>query len=338
MRAFLTELFDHITEMNNTDDTEYEDDDCDAFQEEDTPEPEGDFGGDADDEEDYGGRRRFLQLPGSVAGRHRHAVRDQSQFVAREQHYATPNNPVNTSDVRASTSTNLQVATSRLNAQIMAGATSVAGPSRFRAPPTDTLRSLVDSIPINDNSTSEVASNMSTNDSNIAPSRNAGLATTDLQFGENGSGRATISSPHVLRRGQEQLPHHRPPFIELDHPRTPSPGIPSTSRLPSGSNPAQLTHFQQTSSEPGSALAWPYHEPASPSTSTVPSAKEPSETRQPSGSTAGTDTRGRSVKRSLRNTLNAAEQYASSFFRRSPTRSTLDGEGAGPSHPSGSRN
>ncbi|KAF7292290.1 SCF E3 ubiquitin ligase complex F-box protein GrrA [Mycena chlorophos] len=62
LRGFLTELFDHLTEMNATDDTEEEEEemmDAEAYREEDTPEPEPE---ELEEDDEFGSRRMFLHL------------------------------------------------------------------------------------------------------------------------------------------------------------------------------------------------------------------------------------------------------------------------------------
>lgn len=137
---------------------------------------------------------------------------------------------------------------------------------------------------------------------------------------------------NFLRRGHGHAPRPRPPFIEVDHTgagppttnstqqhrhsgrapsRSPDPRVLSTATTTAttaniDSAGAISSRTVPTSSDSGigssASALWPYREPASP-----PPASLPSEA-------AGDAGRGRSVKRSLRNTLNVAEQYASSLL------------------------
>ncbi|KAJ6628796.1 hypothetical protein B0H10DRAFT_2160758 [Mycena sp. CBHHK59/15] len=360
LRAFLTELFDHLTEMNGTDDTEDEEDeiDAEAYREDDTPEPDPE---DPDDDDEFGSRRMFLHLQqlASARGTRRVALptnppppRQGHEFAFQRQRptRAATIPPSAESRVEASSaSANLQGATSRLNAQIMA-ATPVAGPSRTIR---HVSRGVADMLPIVETSRSpppsDVASNRSarTNNSNgggffrtyqqPAPgSPRNGALTPDLNYAEIGHGRGTRShsnhTQHTPRRGEGHTPHHRPPFIEVDssesnralqtsssqvYSPTPWPLDSSSSYRPSAST--------QTTA---SSVVWPYREPGSP---TSLDTRELQESVQSALGSENREPRGRSVKRSLRNTLNVAEQYATSliFGRRSPT---LPEDGSGPSN------
>lgn len=301
--------------MNTTDDTEYEDDD--SFQEDDTPEPERD----GEEEDEFPGRRRFLDTRITRSG-------------------ASNQQDVRETSVRASTlpsmsaAANVQGAANRLNAQILAASAAQAQVqnarrSRGHGPTTGLHRSLADMLPIVETSNSppqsDVASNLSagTNRSNgatffrtyqegaISPRD----GTPELDFAEIGHGRGT------LRRGQEHAPIRRP-SAESELPTRSSSAVVPSARTPIAIRtdaPPQST----LEARPGTAVLWPYQEPVSPTEAT------------PSGS----DSRGRSVKRSLRNTFTAAEQYASAFLfgrsGRSPTRqddtSSSAGSGGGAS-------
>ncbi|KAJ7590898.1 hypothetical protein C8J56DRAFT_1162985 [Mycena floridula] len=320
LRAFLTELFDHITEMNGTDDTEYEDDDCDEFNEDDAPDADASYG---DDEEVYLGRRtRFLENPAIDHRAHRASA--PSPEPQRSATFPPSGSSSSMYDFAPA------VPGSRVNQTLALPI------RRARAPPAPSMRSLADMIPIIENShsppPSDVASNRSagTNRSNGAtfyrtynqdgvPSRSSGILTPDLNYAEIGHGRgalASLSTQHLaLRRGQDQIPQFRPAFLEIDAPRVPSPE-PSTSKLPSTSLASSSSaHHQNIPSAETGFVAWPYREPASPTTSGSPSAKETQEMHE---------SRGRSVRRSIRDTL------ASTFlFGRSPTRGQDDnGEGS----------
>jgi F-box and leucine-rich repeat protein GRR1 len=303
LRAFLTELFDHITEMNGTtDDTEYEDDDDDpeAYQEDETPEPESDLVGDL--AEDLNTRRVFT-----------HNVSQQRSTYITPLPISTPiSREVNIRQLAPESQPTIMApppgtmpritahaSTSNSNAVIPAAA--LRRPRAVGA--SGSYRSLADILPIVENSRSpppsDVASNLSagTNRSNGATffrtyqdpnsRRNSGALTPDLNYAEIGHGRGAQPNPFNLRRGHEQIPRARSPPTAGDQHTPASIAMENTANASSGSE----------------TVVWPYREPASPaqgSPSTV--------------NIADNQGRGRSVKRSLRNTFNAAEQYASSFL------------------------
>ncbi len=331
--------------MNGTDDTEYEDDDDDELEEdmEDAGEDERE-----DIEEAYDSQPVFHDMPppATQSTIHPNSAPD-DEFAVSYSHPIHPVTfpPTTTPEVQ-STSSNLQGATDRLN-KIMASLPS-AGPSTgpSRRPRQSGNRTMADMLPIVENSTSpppsDVASNLSggTNQSNGAgffrtyqdgvPSRNSGVLTPDLNFAEIGHGRGAQSGSlqYPLRRGHEHLPHHRPSVIDVDLPMTATPLTIEGDRtmvLTDSSN----SYRTPVQSEQDTGVSWPYREPLSPVTSNK-------ESPEPTPSTSNiNDMRGRSVKRSFRNTLNVAEHYATSFlFGRSPTRNSHD-EIGGPSNSRG---
>ncbi|KAJ7094595.1 hypothetical protein B0H15DRAFT_775665 [Mycena belliarum] len=362
LRAFLTELFDHLTEMNGTDDTEDEEDeiDAEAYREDDTPEPDPE---DMDDEDEFGSRRMFLHLQQLAS----------SSAAARGGRPATlPTNPPPPSQ-RGHDYTFLPSRLATIppateprtdghrgfltRAQVAPAIAPVAGPSRAARP---TPRGVADMLPIVETSRSpppsDVASNRSarTNASNgggffrtyqePAPgSPRNGALTPDLNYAEIGHGRGTQGhanqGQHIPRRGEAFTPHHRPPFIEVDsNSSTQSGAVSPGSQVDSAATgPVASAQTTQTQTQTtASSVVWPYREPASPSSL---SARELHESVQSAlgGETPVRETRGRSVKRSLRNTLSAAEHYASSliFGRRSPPIDESGGPVAGPSHAAG---
>ncbi|KAJ7068459.1 hypothetical protein C8F01DRAFT_1118254 [Mycena amicta] len=266
LRGFLTELFDHLTEMNATDDTEEEEEemmDAEAYREEDTPEPEPE---EIEEDDEFGSRRMFLHL---------------QQLASARGGNRLPTNPP--PPVQSSSSQRQrQSRTATVTPTVDVHNTPRPGPSRAVR---QNAQGVADMLPIIETSRSPPPSDRSarTNASNgagffrtyqepVSPP-GTGALTPDLNYAEIGHGRG-----------------RRPPFIEVDP-------LPSSSATLVGSS---------------SSVAWPYREPSSPTT------RELQESVQ--SALGGGDSRGRSVKRSLRNTLNAAEQYASSliFGRRSP--------------------
>ncbi|KAL0570094.1 SCF ubiquitin ligase complex subunit [Marasmius crinis-equi] len=321
LRAFLTELFDRITEMNGTDDTEYEDEEYDPdVYHEDTPEP--DVPG--DDEEEFISRRMITP---TGAGR---------DFVQ-------PRSTVSRRPASADSAAELTPS----NAHVM-GRTSVVsnvGSSRrIGGPPIAGFRTLADALPVVETTSSpppsDVASNMSggTNRSNGAgffrnyrdgnvSARNSGVLTPDLNFAEIGHGRGVQAAQnHQMRRGQAHAPQHRVPFVE-----------PERSGSSNGTRPSSAPASEPRSSPPVSQpqteeVDWPYREQGmSAGEVSGSSSRELHDSVHSALSGTSADPRGRSVKRSLRNTLNAAEHYASSFlFGRTGTRVQQE-DGAGPS-------
>ncbi|KAJ7178973.1 hypothetical protein C8R46DRAFT_1173444 [Mycena filopes] len=261
LRAFLTELFDHLTEMNGTDDTEDEEDeiDADAYREDDTPEPDLE---DVYEDDEFGSRRMYLQL--------------QQLASARGNRVVLPTNPPPPQRPG-------RAATFPASADLHFG------------PPTANTSTgrLPDMLPIVETSRSPPPSERSATSGGGGffrtyqeqpDSPRNGALTPDLNYAEIGHGRGTQSQHHTPRRGEGMTPHHRPPLIEVD----------------SGLSTSQTT---------AASVVWPYREPASPTSPTT--TRELQESVQ---SALGGETRGRSVKRSLRNTLNAAEQYATSLI------------------------
>ncbi|KAF8195711.1 hypothetical protein K438DRAFT_1826391 [Mycena galopus ATCC 62051] len=340
LRAFLTELFDHLTEMNGTDDTEDEEDDIDAeaYREDDTPEPDPD---DFEEDDEFGSRRMFLQLQQLASARGTRGPANLptnppppvpgNDFGFRRPIRASTLPPPQTDFNSQSATSRLRDAATRLNNQIAAAAPA-AGPSRVSAATRQIPRGVADMLPIVETSRSppppserSVASGgggfFRTYQQEPGSPRNGAL-TPDLNYAEIGHGRG---ARHLPRRGEGMVPRHRPPFIEVDSSGSTAS---ASSREDSASTNRTVTQTGQT---PGGSVVWPYREPASPTS--------PATTRELQESVAsalgangavggGGESRGRSVKRSLRNTLNAAEQYASSliFGRRSPP----PDDGAGP--------
>jgi len=325
LRAYLTELFDRITEMNGTDDTEYEDDgyDAEGYREEDTPEPEVEPE-DVEEEE--------FNTPHITDRGHRYQLHPVDH---RQRHSSFPPQSIPHNSDHPSTPAILHDAVSRLNAQLVAARSNrnSRGPNQ---------RTMADVLPLVENSQSagsDVASNQSgdTNRSggaffrtlqegSISP-RYSGVMTPDLNFAEIGHGRAGPSNvqQHQLRRTQAHGPQHRPPFIELDPPASAASSANSQIRT-SGLSTAWTSHSPQNDSHMTEAgVPWPYREPASPSPEASPS---PNQQSQDSVHTAlDPAARGRNTKRSsLRQHLDAAEHYASSLlFGRSQGRPNSDG-------------
>lgn len=367
LRAFLTELFDHITEMNGTDDTEYEDDDddVDAYQVDDTPEPEPEDG-DEEEVEEFTPRRTFGN---PITGDHHHSSAPASGAVPAHEFAFQRERPIRAVTVPFAASTggrsisdvpssvNIQGATSRLNAQIMA-ANPLTGLTR--RPRGHGPGRIADILPIIESSNSpppsDVASIRSagTNHSNgagffhtyqqqevittgISP-RSNGALTPDLNFAEIGHGRGAQGSSAQQQswHTRDHASRHQQPLVEVDSTPPPSteaettllPPYESPTLTPSESaqtliTPSPYLHNQQNKSPTGVGVNWPYREKVSP----VPPSETMKESQESVQFALGVDARGRSVKRTFRNTLNVAEYYASSLLCGRSSNTSSDGSG-----------
>lgn len=315
LRNFLTDLFNTITEdMGQDEETEYDEDYDDAA--ETTPDAEMETGGEDDVDDDYTRHSRAQdhtthsqpQQPLNSAGSSRsqfHAgVLAHHPELALQRYRTIRGSPMSPTVVspepRAAGGSRMALQNGR----------SANGDATRR-----TSTRTFGQQPVVETSTSptpsDVASNRSTgtNHSNSAffrtyqefhTGRSNGALTPDLNYAEIGHGRGANSGSTQAhpRRGLDQ------------------PG-PSTMQPPGSrsdfrnGNPLQEDHHQ--------AVPWPNarNESASPSPPVSPTTRELQESVQSALGAQGTrDTsegRGRRVKRSLRNTFNAAESFASSF-------------------------
>ncbi|PFH51355.1 hypothetical protein AMATHDRAFT_3024 [Amanita thiersii Skay4041] len=318
LRAFLTELFDHMTEMNGTDDTEYDDDEFE--QDEETPEPE--MGAEADEEEltiqDLDEPREDVTMVGS------HQPLQPPITQPSQPHVYQYNRQNRSSTVPPTGGTASSYLSGPMNSQVYMGP---ASGLQWR-PRGQPLSSVADNLPVVESAASasppasDAASNRSgrTNnsngagffgayhDTNVASSvlvtRNNGALTPDLDFAEIGHGRgiqAALLSPPSHLQGQ-----HQPYMLsEAQGSSTSHFGFPVTEMTPSIIPSPVVGELGQS---------WPQQGIPSQSSSSL-LARESHEPNHPV-QCAG-DRRGRNVKRSLRSKLNAAEQYASSLFGRS---------------------
>ncbi|KAJ6598896.1 hypothetical protein DFH09DRAFT_902378 [Mycena vulgaris] len=345
LRAFLTELFDHLTEMNGTDDTEDEEDEIDgeAYREDDTPEPDPE---DAEDDDEFGSRRMFLHLQQLASAHGNRPVtlptNPPPPPPAGHEFFRRP--LARAATIPPSTEGRFDGHPTPVRAAAPRQPAPVAGPSRAVRP------AVADMLPIVETSRSpppsDVASTRSarsngggffrTYQEQPGSPRNGAL-TPDLNYAEIGHGRGAhshanqnlVQHGHAPRRGETHVPQRRPPFIEVDSSRSlASVGSQVDS---AGTGTLQAAGSAQTAPTAASSVVWPYREPASP---TSPTSRELQESVQSALGGEARERRGRSVKRSLRNTLNAAEHYASSliFGRRSPPPDEGSGPVAGPSH------
>lgn len=344
LRTYLTELFDRITEMNHTDDTEYEEDDFDGegYQEDETPEPEG-FG---DGRQMIGyPRQHILYNPNVTTARGQHvdhASTAHTGHVPAHEFAFQRDRPIRPSTIPTTTprrepegspTANLQGATSRLNAQIQAS--TPTGPSRARI----RIRHgqmAADVLPIIESSSSQSLnepprndpSNVADNGSNffrayqdgpstsgISPRGNRAL-TPDLNYAEIGHGRGAQSGS--TSRAQPLTTNERTPRPRFHSRLSPAPDPPrsASSRANSDSEDEQE---HTTPAAPHLDNKWTFREPVLTPTATrepqdsVPSTVR-SESRGRPEQTQASQPRARSVRRSLRNTFSAAEHYASSLL------------------------
>ena len=351
----MTELFDRITEMNNTDDTEYEEDDFDAeaYQEDDTPEPE--FVGEARGVEAYP-RQNILINPivttprGGFRGGPSVPVLQQPSYEFADRG-----------------------ATSRLNAQIAA---STVPPLPHGHPPV--IRLVADVLPVVESPISpppsDVASNHSigTNNSNgagffrvyherstmsVSP-RGYGTLTPDLNYAEIGHGRGAqqgLTDPSPTSQGsivrastrmQYSSNHDRTPRQPTVTPPNVTQQIPHPSNSQGSSESEEFPDNVRQNISLAGDKTWSYHEASSnsPATRELQASVQSAlgvERRGRRGQpelTQNAERRARSVKRSIRNTFQAAEHYASSLlFGRSSEDTQVEGSSQGSGTGSGSR-
>ncbi|KAF9006572.1 hypothetical protein BDQ17DRAFT_1423437 [Cyathus striatus] len=324
LRAYLTELFDRITEMNGTDDTDYEEDEFDDhYAEEDTPEPDTDSRTSTSSE-----------WAGTVTSRQmRHSkVRCYCKLIPvfgpipshaclRSRHFPSDSSSNSCASAYRTTQST----------------TSAAGPSRrTRGYMQNNARRFSDAIPIVEGQSSppptDIASNHSagTSASNGASffhmfnregpvtstsARNEdGALTPDLNFAEIGHGRGMGLHP-MRRNGEPRRVQGRafgtgadsrssmpPNFGSGSQPQT------QTSITPSATGPSPNNVIRELQDSIAAALGRQGRGRTDAGDEISP--LEPS---------SGNGGRGRSVRRGLRNTLHAAEHYATSLFGRDPT-------------------
>ncbi|KAF8914177.1 hypothetical protein CPB84DRAFT_1840911 [Gymnopilus junonius] len=330
LRAYLTELFDRITEMNNTDDTEYEEDDFDGegYQEDDSPEPEA-----FTESRELDGYPRQAMLYHAQQPHFQSGHRSQVHQVPfqRERPTTIPMSTPHRRGHESLDNSNAQGAVSHLDAQQAQAATPTTGPSRLSRLQVRHGLSVADVLPI-------VESSASPSPNELVPNGNgseflrafpaftppgSGSLTPDLNYAEIGHGRGgqvTMTRAHTLARertprqtaSSRLSPAPEPPLstssrANSDDENEPDNAIPPERTTPTTSHLESRWIHGET--EAGHELQDSVH-----------SALE-AERRgrlQRSGNHAqgsrSTEPRARSVKRTIRNTLNAAENYASSLL------------------------
>ncbi|EGN93032.1 hypothetical protein SERLA73DRAFT_98359 [Serpula lacrymans var. lacrymans S7.3] len=351
LRAYLTELFNTITEDMNADDedTEY-DDDVEQYPSEGIADTELETGNEGDDEDVARGSRSVVYQSGA----HSAARNDRSEPVithfSQHPELAIQRDQTVRPNPALAVIPAAPIFTPPHPNVIRMDPSAAAGPSNGNQ---RRVRSFGHQ-PVVETSTSptpsDVASNRSTgtNQSNGAgffrtynevatSSRSNGALTPDYIYAEIGHGRGAgsmSSHGHLAMLPQSFARHSFSASTGYDAPTGPSPpGITQVMHSHSADGPPDLHNVDRGRSMAESSAApyrvsvpsnenvsWPHmqHEGTSP-TSTSPITRELHESvqsalgPQPTESREG-DGRGRSVKRSLRNTFNAAEHYATSFL------------------------
>lgn len=310
LRAFLTELFDHMTEMNGTDDTEYEEDDFEPDDE--MPDPDIGEVDDEDTVQELGARREDP----STAGGHQLTRANQNppqlyEYTRQPQSSTVPSSSSRGGNVGPYTTG-------------QGFANPSAGPAWRPRDQHHPVTSVADNLPIIERnnsaspSASDIASNRSggTNNSNGAtffrtyqdanvaqPTfmvRNEGALTPDLDSAEIGHGRGMQTGSHGSNMGYRSFLHTgvQQSLTGHHHHHRVSDAVHSVDQYSSSGELGQ---------------PWPHQESSTQGSSYSLLVRDGRE-----GATAAcNDRRGRSVRKTIRNKLNAAEHYASSFFGRS---------------------
>ncbi len=371
MRTYLTELFDSITEMNNTDDTEYEEDEFDeGYQEDDTPEPETMADVQVEDDprqqmlyNNNGADTRAQHSGSSLQGQHDHnpppqynpppELPIQQNPAARASAIYMPAHYRTTPD--RAPAANLAEAWNRLETHIPVAASTSALRAPSIAAGQRQIRTVADALPIVESSASpsplDTPGRLSAaasdngggffrahNDrppATLSP-RGNGALTPDLNFAEIGHGRgaqshASTTRGHALNRTPRQQPSSRP--------------------APE-SRPRRHTSFEHISREmvseatvrdnsrPSRVGDWTYQEPVLPNPVNrelhdyVQMAFDDRRGRraQVEAPAERSEPRSTSVRRHIKNTFHAAEHYANSLFHRSSGHVNESGDTSG-NHP-----
>ena len=310
LRNFLTDLFNTITEdMGQDDETEYDEDYDDAA--ETTPDAEMETGGEDDVDDDYTHHSRAQDHTTHFQSQQPpNAGNSRSQFYAHQPELALQRDrtirgtpvplAVVSPEPRQASGSRMAIHNGRLT---NGDATRRTSTRAFGQQPV--VETSTSPTP------SDVASNRSTgtNQSNSAffrtyqefhTGRSNGALTPDLNYAEIGHGRGANngSAQAHPRRGLDQLG-------------------PPTTRLPESQSDLRNGNLLQEDYHQG--IAWPNvrNESASPSPPVSPTTRELQESVQSALGAQSTrdngEGRGRRVKRSLRNTISAAESFASTF-------------------------
>ncbi|KAL4076131.1 hypothetical protein J3A83DRAFT_4225136 [Scleroderma citrinum] len=327
LRSFLMDLFSSITEdmQGDDDETEYDDDFDESFVE--VPhdvDMETGNEGDLDDDFMHDGRFHF-QPAVQPSIRDRHVV---SIVTPRHSNIAVQHNPTLSSSSVAPLSTEppaTYTPTEQAPPSALPIVESSSGVQRHQRgfglhPVVETPTSPVPSDVASNRSAGTTQSTgtgfFRTYQEFASSSRSNGALTPDYNYAEIGHGRGTNS------------PFSQLPPVFGNRALTPAATLHGTTH-----GITQIIHSASTSLEvhprQGQSLSlpltmvdyipWPIHEPPTPAA--TPSGNPSSASNDPPTFNASSDPRepegrGRSVRRSLRNTLNAAEHYATSLFGR----------------------
>ena len=350
-----------MTEMNNTDDTEFEDDEFDGedYQEEDTPEPEIL----AEDHTQTYPRQQILHNPNLTINRGpyprspfvgqfvtppqysplpaelQHDVASRASAIYMPAHYRTTPDRAPTTD--------LAEASTRVTMHAQVSSTPTLVPSRTSR--VTGHRNVADALPIVESSASpspigtpgHVSAAASDNGAGffraynerpantLSPLGVDGTLTPDLNFAEIGHGRgahgagSSTARGYTLNRTSRQPPMTRPAHDRMLRRHS---SVEYISTVASTNRGVQGTHAEHSAS---SSVHQELHESVQMALDGEPRGRQEqgNPTRRP-------EPRARSVRRQIKNTIHAAEHYASSLFHRSGH--TNEGGDAGTNHPSGS--
>ncbi|KAF8631598.1 hypothetical protein AX15_002346 [Amanita polypyramis BW_CC] len=291
LRAFLTELFDHMTETNGTDDTEYDEDEFEVDDEILDPET----GGEAEDEDitvqELSIHREDILVTGH--SQRTDANPTQPQFYQYNRQARSPTVPPSNSPTGIMGS----YASGRSAGQALTNSFSNSA-SHTRAYHRITA-SVADSFPVIEH-TNSASPSASDNGSNHSGGTNNSNGATFFRTYHDTS----LAQPSLAVRNEETLTSDLD-FAEIGHGR----GIQAT--LQGGSRVQTNNYVTGQYSSEDLNQSWPQHD------SSAWGSSHSLITQDGTPAFCASDRRGRSVKKNIRNKLNVAEQYASSFFGRS---------------------
>lgn len=352
--------------MNNTDDTEYEDDEFDGegYQEDDTPEPEVV----AEVHPEAYPRQQMLQSSNVInrtftvrspffgrivtppqypppPAEAQHEVGARASTIYMPAHYRTTPDHVPTTD--------LVEASSRLSLHAQVSSTpTLIPPHTSRVIPTQRQhRNLADALPIVESSASpspiDTSGHVSAAASDtgtgffrsynerptnaLSPLGGDGTLTPDLNFAEIGHGRGAHGAGTSATRGYNinRTPRPRPAH---DRPLRLHSSVEYNLNDKIGDNSRSRTTTsgsQGTDQGPSSSVTQELHESVQ-----IALDGEPRGRQEQGRGSSQPEPRARSVRRQIRNTIHAAEQYASTLFHRSGHPN--EGGDVSTNHPSGS--
>lgn len=322
--------------MNNTDDTEYEEDEFDGegYQEDESPEPE--VFAESRELEGYP-RQHMLLHPHNAVGighvhlRNGHQPQAHGLSFPRERATTIPMTTPHRLGHEFRDNANVQGTISRLDPQQPQTATPTAGPSRLSRLQVRHGLSVADVLPVVESSASPSPNELLPNDSGSGFLRafptftppGSGTLTPDLNYAEIGHGRGGQGSTirgHPLTR--ERTPRQ---VTSSRLSPAPEPPLSNSSRANSDdedepNNAVPLEHTTPIASHLESGWVHSEADAGRELQDSVHSALGGERRGRPQRSgnhiqgSRSSEPRARSVKRTIRNTLNAAENYASSLL------------------------